>query len=116
MRYIEMKYQAILACPNDDILYYKEHVSKDKFLKCEESRYWVDKVTKKVPHKVLCYIPIIPRLQRLFRCNKIAQFMDYHAMNRIQGDGIMKQFMDSLMTMLYIIINMNLQQNVQNFM
>ena len=57
-----MKYQPIHACPNDDILYYREHVLKDKWPKCEESIYRVDKVTKKVPCKVLHYIPIIPRL------------------------------------------------------
>ena len=43
---------------------------------------------KNVPHKVLRYIPIIPRLQRLFRCKNIAQFMDYHARNRSQDDVI----------------------------
>jgi hypothetical protein len=43
-------------------------------------------VTKKVPHKVLHYIPIIPRLQRLFRCKNIAQVMDYHAWNRSEDD------------------------------
>ena len=38
--------------------------------------------------KVLHYIPIIPRLQRLFTCNNIAQYMDYHARNRSQDDVI----------------------------
>jgi len=60
MKDIGMEYQAIHACPNDDIIYYKKHVSKDKFPKCDEIGYQTDKVTKKVPHKVLCYIPIIP--------------------------------------------------------
>ena len=41
-----------------------------------------------MPHKVLRYIPIIPRLQRLFRCKNIAQFIDYHARNRSQDDVI----------------------------
>jgi hypothetical protein len=58
-----MEHQDIHACPNDDILYYKEHASKDKCPKYDESRYQIDKVTKKVPHKVLHYIPIIPRLR-----------------------------------------------------
>ena len=41
-----------------------------------------------VPCKVLRYIPIIPRLQRLFRCKNIVQFMDYHARNKSQYDTI----------------------------
>ena len=44
---------------------------------------------KKVPCKVLRYIPIIPHLQRLFMCKNIAQFMDYHARNR-SGDDILR--------------------------
>ena len=43
---------------------------------------------KKFPRKVLRYIPITPRLQRLFRCKNIVQFIDYHAMNRSQDDAI----------------------------
>jgi hypothetical protein len=42
-----------------------------------------------VSRKVLCHIPIIPRLQRLFRCERIAQFMDYQAHNR-SGDGVLR--------------------------
>jgi hypothetical protein len=46
-----------------------------------------------VPRKVLHHIPIIPRLQRLFRCESIAQFMDYHARKR-SGDGILRIHVD----------------------
>ena len=53
---------------------------------CKTSRYRTDKVTKKVPHKVLHYILTIPHLQWLFRCQSIAQFMDFHAKNRIQDN------------------------------
>ena len=42
-----------------------------------------------MPRKVLHHIPIIPRLQRLFRCESIAQFMDYHAHNR-SGYGVLR--------------------------
>ena len=76
-----MEYQAIDACPNDHIIYYGQYASENKFPQCEMSRYWNDQVTKNVPHKILCYIPIIPRFQWLFRCQSIAQFMDYHAKN-----------------------------------
>ena len=42
-----------------------------------------------MPRKVLRHIPIIPRLQRLFRCESIAQFMDYHARN-ISEYGVLR--------------------------
>jgi hypothetical protein len=52
-------------------------------------RYRTNQVTKKVPRKVLRYIPIIPGLRRLFRCKRIAQFMDYHA-NNISKYGVLR--------------------------
>ena len=83
---ITMHYEAIDACPNDYIIYYKQHEFETKCPECYISRYRIDQVTKKVLRKVLCYISIIPRLQRRFKCKKIAQFMDYHAHNRSQVD------------------------------
>ena len=62
MKDIGMEYQAIHACPNDYILYYKQHASKENCPKCDERIYQNDKVTKKVPCKVLHHIPIIPCL------------------------------------------------------
>jgi hypothetical protein len=72
MKDIGMEYQAIHACPDDHILYYGEHASKEECPKCQISRYRTDQVTKKVPHKVLHYIIIIPCLRRLFRCKRIS--------------------------------------------
>ena len=46
-----------------------------------------------MPRKVLRYIPIIPHLQRLFKCNSLAQFIDYHTRNRSQ-DEIMQMPID----------------------
>ena len=77
-----MEYQSIDACPNDHIIYYKQYASDIECPQCHISRYQIDQVTKKVPCKVLRYIPIIQRLKQLFRCEIIAQFMDYHAWNR----------------------------------
>ena len=57
-------------------------MSKYKCPKCEESRDRVNKVTKKVPCKVLRYIPISLRFQELSRCKSIAHIMDYHANNK----------------------------------
>ena len=86
MKEIGMDYQDIDACPNDRIIYYGKYESENKFPQCETSRYQTNQVTKNVPHEV-CYIPIIPCFQWLFRCQSIAQFMDYHAKNRSE-DGV----------------------------
>ena len=74
--------------PDDHVIYYNQHEFAIEFLECHISRYRTDQVTKKVPHKVLRYIPIIPHLQRLFRCKPIAQFIDYQARNISQDDVI----------------------------
>jgi len=88
MKDIGMEYQAIHACPNDHIIYYKEHEFATQCPVCHTSRYRTDRLTKKVPQKVLRYIPIIPRMRQLFRCSSLAQFMDYHARNRSRDDII----------------------------
>ena len=61
---------------------------KKKFPQCEISRYRTDQVTKKVPRKVIRYIPIITRFQQPFKCQSIAEFMDFHAKNRSE-DGVL---------------------------
>ena len=81
-----MKYQTIHACPNDHLLYHKQHKFVIEFPDCHINRYRLDQITKKVPHKALQYIPIIPRLQQLFRCTSLAQFIDYHACTRSEDD------------------------------
>ena len=86
MKEFGMEYQDIDACPNDHIIYYGKYALENEFPQCQTGRYRTDKVTKKVPHKVLRYIPIIPCLQRLFRCQSITQFMDFHAKNKSQDD------------------------------
>jgi hypothetical protein len=88
MKEIGMDYEAIDACPNDHIIYYGQYALENEFPQYQISIYQTDKVSKKVLRKVLCYIPIIPGFQRLFRCQSIAQFMDFHAKNRSRDDVI----------------------------
>jgi hypothetical protein len=86
MKEIGMDYQAIDACPNDHIIYYGQYALENECPQCKISRFRTDKASKKVSHKVLRYIPIIPRFQQLFRCQSISQFMDFHAKNKSQED------------------------------
>ena len=86
MKEIRIQYEAIDACPDDHIIYYKQHEFETEFPECHISRYRTYQVTKNVPCKALRYIPIIPRLQWLFRCKNVTKMMDYHAHNIIQDD------------------------------
>ena len=88
MKEIGIHYEAIHACPDDHVIYYNQHEFATKCTEFHISRYRTYQVTKKVPHKVFRYIPIIPCLQRLFRCNNIVQFMDYNARKKSQDDVI----------------------------
>ena len=63
MNQIGTKYQTIHACPNDHVLYHKQH---EFIIECPDCHI-IDisqiKFKKKMSHKALRYIPIIPRLQ-----------------------------------------------------
>ena len=63
MKEIRMHYEAIHACPDAHVIYYNQHEFETECLKCHISRYQTYQVTKKVPHKVLHYIPKISCLQ-----------------------------------------------------
>ena len=83
-----MHYEEIHACPYDHVIYYNQHEFAMECPKFHISRYRTDQVTKKVPHKVLLYIPIIPHFKKLFRCKSIVQFMDYNERNISEYDVI----------------------------
>ena len=71
LKMLGVEYISYHACPNDCILYRGEYADKYMRPKCGHDRY--DKQKKKgksrtdPPFKILRYMPIIPRIQRLFR-------------------------------------------------
>ena len=85
---IGMVYQDSDPCLDDHIIYYGQYASEMKLPQCKINRYWTNQVTKKVPHKVLHHILIIPCFQWFFRCQRIAQFMYYHT-QYISEDGFL---------------------------
>ena len=86
MKEIGMDYQAIDACPNDHIIYYGQYALENECPQFQIIRYRTDKASKKVPHKVLRYIMIMLCFEWLFKCQSIAQFMDFNAKNRSRDD------------------------------
>ena len=97
-----LQIKRIHACPNDCVLYTKEKKDLHKCPVCNSSRY-KEKTEKEInsdvtkngpPAKVLWYLPIIPRLKRLFANPKDAKLFRWHAEER-KKDGKIRHVADS---------------------
>ncbi|XP_021991893.1 uncharacterized protein LOC110888688 [Helianthus annuus] len=98
-----LEVQRIHACPNDCMLYVKDFKQDHKCFYCGVSRYKRkfetdevnDDVTKNgPPAKLLWYLPIIPRLKRLFSDEKEAKLLRWHSDSRVK-DGKLRHVADS---------------------
>jgi hypothetical protein len=76
-----IEYKQIHSSKNYFILYRGEYQNKVECPVCKENKYRTDVQGPTVPKKVLRHMPIIPRLQRMFRCKSLAQLMDWNAKN-----------------------------------
>ena len=72
-----MPYVKIDVCYNNCMLYYKEDEHKEKCDFCGTSRY--ENGQNKTPRKVLRYLPIKDRLQRLYAHEEIARLLQSHS-------------------------------------
>ena len=79
-----IEYKQIHSCKNDCILYRGEYQNKVECPVCKENRYHIGVQDPIVPKTILRHMPIIPRLQRMFRCKSLEQLMDWHAKNKIK--------------------------------
>ncbi|XP_057444576.1 uncharacterized protein LOC130736810 [Lotus japonicus] len=111
IRGLGLDYKKIDACPNDCMLYWKDHENDTSCYVCSASR-WVEKAdgdnqheenikAHKVSAKILRHFPLIPRLQRLFMCSKTASSTRWHEEERSKdgklrhpADGEAWQFFD----------------------
>ncbi|KAM6553906.1 hypothetical protein CsatB_014668 [Cannabis sativa] len=94
---IGLKYEKIHACPNDCILYRKEHAHVDTCSECGLPRYKPNKrkeIQKLIPEKVLWYLPLIPRLKRFYRSAKTSENLLWHEKRRVK-DGKLRHPADS---------------------
>jgi hypothetical protein len=77
------------------MFFWKEHDREQKCLKCGKSRYVElvnedgEKVVTKVAHKQLQYMPLTPRVKRLFLSRKTAMHMRWHKDYTNRQDGLM---------------------------
>ena len=71
-----MKYENTDVCPDNCMIFWKEHKDEAKCLKCDKSRYVEvynedgETVLTQVAHKQLRYMLITPQLKRLFLSKK----------------------------------------------
>jgi hypothetical protein len=79
-----MDYEKIDVCQDNCMFFWKEHINEKKCLKCGKS--WFTEVINndgevvmmKIAYKHLCYMPLTPRLKRLFISKKTAMHMRWH--------------------------------------
>ncbi|KAI3740168.1 hypothetical protein L2E82_30590 [Cichorium intybus] len=99
---MDLEIERIHACPNDCMLYRNEYANLHECITCGKSRYTSKKqmeynsdVKKNgPPAKLLWYLPIVPRLKRLFANSKDAKLLRWHAEER-KRDGKIRHVADS---------------------
>ena len=90
LRELGLGYESIDACKWDCALFWKENKDLDKCPVCAEPRYKFHNTKgKNIPHKVLRYFPIIPRLRRLFKSRHTAVDMRWHKEKRPIKEGVL---------------------------
>jgi hypothetical protein len=81
---LRINYEKIDACEKNCMLFWKKHKDDTECMHCSRSRYMkvINKdgasITTNVVVKQLCYIPIMPRLKRVFLCKETVQQMRWH--------------------------------------
>ncbi|KAL0439006.1 UNVERIFIED_CONTAM: hypothetical protein Slati_2383600 [Sesamum latifolium] len=82
--------EKIDACKNGYMLYWKDDIDLDYCKFCGEARYKPTRECnpnrKKTPYAMLRYLPITPRLQRLYASQVTAEQMTWHANHQTEED------------------------------
>jgi hypothetical protein len=98
---LSIEYEKIDACEDNCMLFYKDHKDETKCLKCGKLRFVKvingdgEKVMMKVAHKHLHYMPLMPRMKRLFLPKKTARHMRLHKECVRENDQVMVHQSDS---------------------
>ncbi|GJR57661.1 protein kinase, ATP binding site-containing protein [Tanacetum coccineum] len=99
---VGLGYESIDACINDCCLFWgKDNKDEEICPTCKVIR-WKNKDTtgKKVPNKVLCYFPLIPRLKCMYVSLHTAKHMTWHATVKCTEDGMMGHPVDGYLACL----------------
>jgi hypothetical protein len=101
MSALSLKYEKIDVCPDNCMLFWKEHANENKCLGCGQSRFIEvvtqdgEKVTTEVAQKQLRYIPITHHLKRLFISKRTKRHMRWHKEGIRENDWVMGHLSDS---------------------
>ena len=87
---VGLGYETIHVCKHDCALFWGDHAKKSHCPVCGLSRWRDMEGKRKVPHKVLRYFPIIPRLQRFFVSKELSENTRWHKDKRVAEDNIMR--------------------------
>ena len=90
-------YQSIHVCKNDCSLFWNENSAKETCPVYSESRWKLQadrQSGKNVPHKVLRYFPLGPRLKHLFATSKTVKLMQWHQGEKSTDDNVMQHPID----------------------
>ena len=87
---VGLGYETIHVCKFDCALFWGEHKDNTHCPVCGISRWKDPSGRKKVPHKVLRYFPIIPRLQRFFVKEKMSMHTRWHKEKRVAEKNILR--------------------------
>jgi hypothetical protein len=96
-----MEYEKIDVCNDNCMIFYNEHKNETKCLKCGKPRFIEvvnedgEKVTIKTANKQLCYMPLMPRMKRLYISKKIARHMRWHKEGVRENSQVMVHSSDS---------------------
>jgi hypothetical protein len=96
-----MEYEKIDAYKDNCMLFDKEHQNETKCLKCGKSRFIEvvnedgENVTTKDAYKQLYYMPLMPRMKRLFLSKKLARHMRWHKEGVCENNQVMMHPFDS---------------------
>lgn len=80
LRMLGLSYDSIHACRNGCCLFRKQLADALYCPKCGQMRYTSE--NSKRAMKVLRHFPLIPRLQRMYRCSRLAELSKWHATRR----------------------------------
>ncbi|KAI5312198.1 hypothetical protein L3X38_041371 [Prunus dulcis] len=81
-------YEKIHVCKNNCMLFYKEYETLDTYPICKKSRFKTTSQnrTTKIPKKVMRYLPLKPRLHRLYMSTHTATDMRWRKEKRVDDD------------------------------
>jgi hypothetical protein len=90
-----MNYEKIDVCQDNCMLFWKEHINENKFLKCGKTQFVEvinadsEEVMTKIGYKQLRYMPLTPWMKRLFILKKTAMHMRWHKECECENSNVM---------------------------